>query len=153
MFKGLKKLFSASDPLAGEVAMDSQERLKVATCVFLLEIARADDEFCEEERTRIVESLCKQFSLSPEDAQELIDLATEKRSESHDLWSFSSEINQACSHEEKLEIIEEVWRVVFSDGSMDGHERYLAHQMAKLMNLRDDQLIEAKVKVLNELRG
>lgn len=153
MFKSLKELFSPQSGSENEDSQNPLERLKVATCVLLLEIARADDEFCDEERRHIIETLKSRFSLGESDAHELIELATEARDQSRDLWSFTSQINQACSMDEKLGVIREVWQVVFADGSMDGHENYLAHQMGKLMNLTHGQIIEAKVEVLEELRG
>ena len=51
---------------------------------------------------------------------------------------------------EEMEVIEEVWRVIFADGTLDGHEDYLVHKLAKLLNLTHPQLIEAKMKVRGE---
>lgn len=153
MLNALKQLFSQESVSEGDGVTHSQERVKVATCVLLLEIARADDEFTNEERSHIVETLCARFSLNEEDAHELIDLATQVRKDSRDLWGFTSQINQGCSVSEKHDIIEEVWRVVCADGSIDGHEKYLAHQLGGLLNLTHGQIIELKMKVLDELRG
>lgn len=153
MLNTLKQLFSQELVSEESEAPKAHERLKVATCVLLLEIARADDEFTDDERKQIIETLIERFSLSQDDAHELIDMASEAREQSRDLWSFTTQINQACTHSEKLDIIEEVWRVVCADGSIDGHEKHLAHQLGKLLNLRHGQIIEAKVKVLEDLRG
>jgi uncharacterized tellurite resistance protein B-like protein len=129
------------------------ERLKVATCVVLVEIAMADDEFEPEERKHIISALQARFDLSEADAEELIELSTAEREKSRDLWSFTHLINEACSREEKMTIIDEVWRVVVADGTIDGHENHLAHQLGKLFNLTHGQLIESKMKVLKEVRG
>ncbi|MCP4642028.1 MAG: hypothetical protein GY851_16415, partial [bacterium] len=51
------------------------------------------------------------------------------------------------------QIIEEVWRVIFADGRLDGHEDYLVHKLARLLNLNHPQLIAAKVKVMEESKG
>lgn len=141
-------LFGESSPVADQV-----DDLPVATCVVLLEIALADDEFTPEERSHISNTLESRFGLSHTDATELIEVAKKRRDESRDIWHFTSIINNHCSHEEKMSIIDEVWHVVFADGSMDGHENYLAHQMAKLFNLTHGQLIDSKVRVLAILRG
>lgn len=153
MLNRLKQLFSPESISGEDESHHAYERLKVATCVLLLEIAHADDEFTDDERIQIVETLINRFSLSQEDAHELMDLASEAREQSRDLWSFTTLINQACTFQEKRDIIEEVWRVVCADGSIDGHETYLAHQLGKLLNLTHGQIIEAKVKVLEDLRG
>src|SRR5690606_16761152 len=50
-------------------------------------------------------------------------------------------------------ILREVWRVIYADGTLDGHEDYLVHKLAKLLNLNHPMLIEAKMAVLREIRG
>lgn len=153
MLGKLKELFA---PNAGSAEVpepeDHEARLRIATCVILLEVARADEEFSVEEQDHILKTLGERFSLSKEEAHELVEVSTQSREESVDLWSFTRQINEACTTEEKIGIIEEVWRVIAADGAIHGHEDYLAHKLAKLLNLNHPQLIEAKVKVLDELR-
>ncbi|MBW2563131.1 MAG: TerB family tellurite resistance protein, partial [Deltaproteobacteria bacterium] len=50
---------------------------------------------------------------------------------------------------EKIEIIETLWRIVYVDGKMDQYEHYLMNMLKKLLRLSHDQLIDAKLKVLN----
>ena len=152
MIQALKSLFTAEAPPAESQPKLREERLKVATCVILLEIALADDEFTPEERDKALEALQTRFTLSEEDANELITLSTQHRKESRDLWEFTHQINEHCDRNEKMEIIDEVWRIIFADGSIDGHENHLAHQLAKLMNLTHGQLIDSKTKILKEVR-
>jgi uncharacterized tellurite resistance protein B-like protein len=126
------------------------ERVQLATCVLLLEVAGSDDEFSAAECQRVIDILRDRFDLEQEDAEELINVAQERRSQSYDLFRFTSQINENCSKEEKKRIIEEVWRVVFADGRLDGHEDYMVHKMARLMNLNHPELIEAKMRVTRD---
>ena len=128
----------------------SEERLRTATCVILLEVAGADDEFAPEECERVVEALRARFDLSQDEAEELIRTAQNRRAESFDLWRFTSQINECCGATEKRKIIEEVWRVIYADGTLDAHEDYLVHKLARLLNLTHPQLIDAKMKVRQE---
>lgn len=130
-----------------------EERIRLATCVILLEAAQVDEEFLPEERDHIIGTLCGRFSMSPAEAAELVRSSAEKRGQQHDLWPFTHEINQYCSRQEKLEIIEEVWRVIYADGTLSGHEDHLAHKLAKLLNLAHPDLIEAKLRVTRPPRG
>ena len=125
-----------------------QERLESATCVVLLEVAHADEEFSPEERGRIIAALRRQFSLTHEQAEELIAAAKTRWAQSNDLWKFTHEINKLCSIEEKKEIIEAVWRVIYADGVLSAHEDYIAHKLGRLLNLTHPELIEAKLRVL-----
>ena len=132
--------------------ISKQERLESATCVLLLEVAGADEEFSPEECDRVIETLCARFSLSQEQAEELIEAANTRRAQSYDLWKFTNEINESCGIEEKKEIIAEVWRVIYADGTLSAHEDYIAHKLGLLLNLTHPDLIAAKVLVLEELR-
>ncbi|MBN2307527.1 MAG: TerB family tellurite resistance protein [Candidatus Hydrogenedentes bacterium] len=149
----LSRLFDLLGSKAKQEELPDEDRLQVATCVILLEVAGADDEFSPEECERIVGAMRERFGLSQEEAEELIRVSQERRAQSFDLWKFTNQINQSCANAEKIRIIEEVWRVIFADGTLDGHEDYLVHKLARLLNLNHPQLIDAKMAVLKETRG
>lgn len=152
MLQSIKGLLFGETGTDAHVA-DRVDDIPVATCVVLLEIALADDEFTDDERRHITTTMESRFGMSHDDATAIIEVATKRRDESRDIWHFTNVINNHCSHDEKMSIIDEVWHVVFADGTMDGHENYLAHQMAKLFNMTHGQLIDSKVRVLKKLRG
>ncbi|NIA13626.1 MAG: hypothetical protein GWP08_06050 [Nitrospiraceae bacterium] len=129
------------------------ERFRLAACAILLEIAHADDQFAPAEREHILQTLCQRFDLSHAEAEELMEASSVKREASVDLWHFTRAINESCSREEKIGFMEEVWRVIYADGTLDAHEDYLVHKLAKLLNLAHPDLIDAKMRVLSEIRG
>lgn len=126
---------------------------QLATCVVLLEAARIDNEFTGEEHGQIVAALREQFSLDVTEAEELLELAMAQHDETNDLWRFTNAINQSFSVPEKIKVMEYVWRLFYSDGFLDGHEDHLAHKLRSLLNLNHPQMIEAKMKVLDEIRN
>jgi len=143
MLKQLKELFARE---ADETVESDAERVQVATCVVLMEVAQADEEFSALERDRIVAVLRERFALSKVKAEELIEEARARRGDHYDLWHFTHAINDGCTVAEKKRILEEVWRVIYADGTLDAHEDYLVHKLAKLLNLNHPHLIEAKLK-------
>ncbi|MCC6698784.1 MAG: TerB family tellurite resistance protein [Candidatus Hydrogenedentes bacterium] len=150
----LERLFDLFAVKPAEGARETNdERVRLAVCVLLLEVAGADNEFSPVECERIVGTLRDRFGLAQEEAESLIRDAQERRDGSSDVWKFTNQINQGCSVGEKVRTIEEIWRVIYSDGTLDGHEDYLVHKLARLLNLTHPQLITAKMKVLGELRG
>src|SRR5687767_15894343 len=54
-------------------------KLHIAACALLLELAYADDQFSEAERTHIEAVLQRHFDLDAETAQSLIELRSEER--------------------------------------------------------------------------
>jgi len=150
MLKRLKNLLTQPLP---EVKKADVPSLTLAVCVLLLEIARADEEFLSEEEQHVIRTMKVRFSLSDEEADELIERATQVREESLDLWKFTNRVNEALDQEQKRKVLEEVWRVIYADGSLDSHEDYLVHKLANLLNLQHSELIEAKLAVLKEIKG
>lgn len=136
---------------AEEVEECDVDRIRVATCALLVEVAGADDEFSPQECEHILRVIEERFDLTSEEAEELLQVAQDSRDDSHDLWRFTSQINACCTPAEKQSIIEEIWRVVLMDGVLTGHEDHLVHKLARLLNLDHPQLIEAKMRVRSEL--
>ena len=141
------KTFFQKGPVEEEREENRAQKIQVATCALLLEVANSDDEFSEIERENIVRILEENFHLSDEYAQELIELAEKERKERIDLWGFTRLINENYSLEEKIRVIELVWKVIYSDGKLDKYEDHLAHKLSKLLKLEHKQLIEAKLKI------
>lgn len=153
MLNRLKNLLTQPLPEIEKGSERNVISLTLAVCVVLLEIAQADDEFTDEERDHVVETLKVRFSLSTEEAEELILSAEQAREESLDLWRFTNRVNEALDKEQKRKVLMEVWRVIYADGTLDAHEDYLVHKLARLFNLQHSDLIEAKLEVVGEKRG
>jgi uncharacterized tellurite resistance protein B-like protein len=149
VIRKLKKLLAAPPrETAPEREEDIADRIKLATCVLLLEIAYSDDDFSDDERDRIVEVLKEDFQISDDYAEELIELAHLERERSVDMWQFTNVIDNNYSPEEKERVIETLWKVVYADDRLDHYEDHLIHRLAKLLNLDHKQLIDAKKRVL-----
>lgn len=145
--KFLKLLETGVEPV-----QDPQERVRVATAVILLEVANVDEEFSDEERRHLLETMRSRFDLDESEAGELLAAAQAAREGSVDLWHFTHSINEHCSIPEKVRIIEEVWRMICADGMLDAYEDHFVRRLSFLLNLTHAQLIDAKLKVFDEFR-
>jgi len=145
-----KKFFGKKSLDSTELKKENvSERIKVATCALLLEVANADFDFSEIEKENIILILNKDFNLSKDYAAELINTASRARDENVDIWHFTNLINENYSPEEKIKVIELVWRVIYADGKLDKYEDHLVHKLSNLLRLSHQQLIEAKIRVLH----
>ena len=145
----LKKYFgSDSDGASQEDAAGHD--IQVATCALFVEMANIDGEFAEAERDGIVKMLTAEYGLSDEYAEEMIHLAHKELEGSVDLWRFTNLVNQNYSKEEKIQIVDLIWRLVYADGRLSEHENYLIHKMGKMLRLSHRELINAKLAVLNK---
>lgn len=148
-----KKVFGAAREDADQPDAPRQEAsghdVRIATCALFLEIANIDNEFSDEERHSIIDILQSEFDLSEQHAEELAAEAARELKGSIDLWQFTNSINDNFTDEEKMRVVELLWRVVYADGKLDAHEDFLVHKLAKLLRLQHKQLIQCKLRVLH----
>jgi len=109
--------------------------IHVATCALFVEIARIDEKFTQAELRKILSIIKEKYGLLEEYADALITEAEKELEGSIDLWQFTSLINANYSIEEKIEIIETLWQIVYVDGKMDRYEHYLMNKLKTLLRL------------------
>ncbi|TDI88931.1 MAG: TerB family tellurite resistance protein [Caldithrix sp.] len=150
MLDFINKVFGAvNKPDSTDSKRVQNHDIRIATCALFLEMAQIDGEFSEKERQSILGILKQEYELSDEVAVELTEAADKERQDSIDLWQFTNQINENYSEDEKIRVVEFLWKLVYADGKLDQHEDYLIHKLATLLEVRHDQLIDAKVKILN----
>jgi uncharacterized tellurite resistance protein B-like protein len=119
----------------------------VAACALLLEIAHADDVFQPEERDRIARHIRDEMHVSEGQLQEIFLLAEEKRRESVDLYHFTQLLRESLSRDQRLRLVEAIWGVVYSDGSLSEVEGHLARRIAELLGFQHPEVQEVKERV------
>jgi len=142
------------DFLSGEKEdgqQDGPRRLAVATCALLLELAYADGEFDPQEELRLRSLLEGRFELTGEDLHELLELAHRERQETVDLYSFTRVLNDVFNPSQKQELIREMWRVVYADGTLHHHEEYLVRRLSDLLRVPHRVMIATKLEILQEI--
>lgn len=139
------------DWLAADTAAPEQspeKRLQRALCVLLLEAAAADGHMEPEELRRVGDMMRDRFELDHAEVRELLAEAEEARAESVGLFEYTNELNRQFSPEERLRVMEDIWRVIYADGSLNPHEDHLAHKLMDLLRLNHRQFITAKLRVV-----
>ena len=152
MLNIVKRFFSKTTTHHSSNAnQDTAHDLRVATCALFVEMARIDQTFTQAEMETILSILKEKYGLSREHADALIEEADKELDESVDLWQFSKLINENYSTDEKIEIVEILWQIVYVDGKMDQYEHYMMNKLKNLLRLSHGQLIDAKLKVKHSL--
>ncbi len=154
MLDVVKRFFSKiTDDDSKTIEEERNHDTRVATCALFVEMARIDETFTQAEMDAILSILKEKYGLSREHADALVAKADKALDESVDLWQFARLINENYSNEEKIEIIETLWKIVYVDGKMDKYEHYLMNKLATLLRLSHEQLIDAKLKVLDSSKS
>jgi uncharacterized tellurite resistance protein B-like protein len=146
MFQAIQEFFEKRiRTTSGEP--DSIERaLQLATAALLVEVSRADHEIKDEERRVIGEAVRRTFNLSEHDTGLLIRLAEEEAQTATSTHQFTHLIDKHFPIEQKVRIVELLWRVAFADADKDKHEEHLIRRIADLLHVPHREFIDAKVR-------
>lgn len=148
----VEKFFGKMTNNTSDVSEKPSHDIRIATCALLLEMSQIDGEFSESERKSILSIITKDYHLDNKYATAILEAADEELKKNLDLWQFTNLINRNYTHEEKIKIIEMVWRIAYTDGRLDKHEDSLVHKLANLLHLTHRQLIDTKMRV-REIMG
>ena len=113
----------------------------------LIHAAKIDENYTSEEREIIKKTLKKLFP-DLDDLDEVITQAESKENDSNHIQEFTKEV-KSLNTENKIIIVETLWRIILSDGKSDIYENNLMRRLAGLLYLDDKIVGEIKVKVLN----
>lgn len=145
MFKTLKALFenqlaqveSKQTPFTG---------LELACAVLLIEVAMADDDFSEIERTSIRHILQFQFHITPALIEELIETAQQAFKDSIDHFQFTSHISDHYDYPERLKFIAALWQLAYADNELDMMEEHRIRRFCDLLFIDHSDFIRLKLQ-------
>lgn len=146
MISSLKKLFGSEPPVSG--VLETKEPLELATAALLLELARSDFSESPDEVEAIRHLLERRFGLKDEALSQLIEGAQRRADTAVSLHEFTHRLNRELPEEDKLAIVEMLWRVSHADGRIDKHEEHLVQRIAGLLHISDRDRVRMKLKVV-----
>ena len=120
--------------------------VELAAAVLMVEISLADSNLDEEERLLITMTLQDEFRLTSEEALEIFSLAEKESDRAVSLHEFTRLINDSMSAEDKIRILEILWKVAFADSVLDKYEEYYVRKIADLLYISHKDYIRAKLK-------
>lgn len=118
--------------------------VRIAACALLLELAYADEEFSDAERTHIEAVMRRHFSLDEKTAQSIIELAESARQREGDVHRFAALIRDHYDLGQKLLLAEIMWGLVLADGNIAQREAYLLRRIGSLLDLEAGYLAQAR---------
>ena len=150
MFDRLRRILTPP-PVPEAPPEHSFEERQVAAAALMVEAARMDSSFRPDERARIEQLVQERFGLSREEAVDLVDEA-EKASDTSVQWQgFTSAIKQGFDHDERVQLIEMMWEVVYADRKLHDYEASLLRRVTGLLYVSDRESGEARKRVLARL--
>ena len=147
MFKTVKDLI---ERLTNELSSPADtppdsHTLQLSTAVLLVEVMRAAPEVHDNEYDTVLRALRRQFELSDDELQRLIELAHETARTAYDYQRFTQQLNQRFTHAQKVAMVEAMWAVAYADAHLDVHENAVIRKVAGLLHVTHGEYIAAKL--------
>ena len=149
MINRFKSLLSSGLATREQVADFGDRQLALA--VLLVEAAYIDGTFDDIEHLKIAELAKQSFDLNETEIADLIEAAVAKHQEAVDLVRFTRVIKDAFAPEERVEVIEMLWEVVYADGRVDDFEASLMRRLGGLLYVSDHDRGAAQKRVAARL--
>jgi len=131
---------------AGEESPQREQARNLAVAALLVEVLRADYDVSGHERRQVLDSIRGILALDPGQCETLLELAEQRVDEAHDLHQFTSEVNRAFSADEKVGLVEQLWRVAQADATVHKYEEHLIRRISDLLHVPHRQFIAAKLR-------
>ena len=114
----------------------------------LIHAAKIDENYTSDEK-EIVKKTVNKLYPDLNNLDEIVLKAEQKENDSNHIQEFTKDV-KSLSMENKIIIVETLWRIILSDGKSDIYENNLMRRLAGLLYLDDKIIGETKVKILNK---
>jgi len=129
----------------------SVDELQIAAAALLVEAAQMDDDFDARERGKVLELVTDRFNLSGEESLSLLAAAEEWVAHASQLHGFTRIVNKVFDHAERIELLEMLWEVIYTDGELHDHEASLMRRLTGLLHVSDRENTAARNRALARL--
>jgi len=119
----------------------------ILVAALLIHAAKIDENYTEIEKKIIKKAIINLYEIKANEADKILELAEKKEEESNQIIEFTREVKK-YSIEFRLNIIEIIWKIVYSDGTNDTYESNLIRRICGLLYVsdKDNGIIKTKVK-------
>lgn len=143
MLGSLKDLFAGlAGKNAAETGATERRQLEMAVAGLLHEMMRADQEEKPEERPAMAAALASLFGIDEADAGYLIDQAGAHRYTSY--FGPVAIIKRLLGLEQRIALVEHLWRVAFADSELDPYEDHFVRKIAHLLHVSNTDAMLAR---------
>jgi uncharacterized tellurite resistance protein B-like protein len=122
--------------------------IKIAA--LLIHAAKIDENYTEKENKIIIKALINLGS-NKDKINQIMEKAEEIENKSNQILEFTKEIKNLKT-ESKIKIVEELWKIIYSDNNPDVYENNLMRRLTGLLYLEPKIVGNLKVKVKNNLK-
>jgi uncharacterized tellurite resistance protein B-like protein len=114
-----------------------------AAALLVLELAYADPALTESDRELVAAHLRDRWGLDA-DGQPAPEPEHERQTR---FARYAAKLRERFGQKQRLELVERMWTVAFSDGAIGHHEERLMHLAGELLGLGKDDLVDVRTRL------
>ncbi len=145
MFNSIKAFFEEKLANGSEPENQLVSRADLACAALLIEVINSDNELDERETEEFLVLLQSSLQIPEEDLNDIMRLAEREARQATSLYEFTRLINDGYEYAEKVKLVENMWRVAFSDQQLDKYEEALIRKVADLLYVSHQDFIKTKL--------
>ena len=151
MLASLKKFLAEGLIPDSDSAVDSEEALRLAAAVLMVEAASMDDNYEIAERDKIKALLGAHFGLDSASAERLVTEADEAVEESVEFYRPTRQIKDAWDEDQRINLMEMLWEIAYTDGELHDREAAFMRRLAGLLYVSDSDSGKARQRARERL--
>ena len=144
MIKRLMERIADAIATPGEAPGSRDEAIRMATAVLMVDVARADHVFDDEEFDRVLQLVQAHFELTPDQAAALVVDADDQAEELISVHDFTQLLHNNLDEREKATIVGLLWQVAYADGRLDKYEDSLVLKISDLLHVSRGRVMRLK---------
>jgi uncharacterized tellurite resistance protein B-like protein len=134
-----------------DASVPPEDKIPAAAAALLIESAVLDGNFGAAEHATIARLLGERFQLSAPEVEALVEDGKKAVDEAVELYGITRVLKDALDHDQRLELMEMLWEVVYADGVVHDYEANLVRRVAGLLHVPDKEVGLARKKALQRL--
>ena len=118
--------------------------LELTASVLAYEIARSDGDITNDELLVLMEEIEKIALKVGKEKSEILKIVENYSKDSTSFFEFIEDINKNYEKDNKLSLLEFMWKTAYADGRLDVDEERLVRRVADLIKIKDIEVLKLK---------
>lgn len=140
MFADFLRRLTAPDP---DPLPDVDARLALGA--LLVRIAKSDEDYAQVEKDQIQAVLTERYGSA--NVRDLLAECEALEAEAPDTVRFTRAIKDAVAYEDRIGVVEDMWKIVLADGVRDAHENQIMRMVPPMIGVEDQDSNAARRRI------
>lgn len=128
---------------------NSSFEIELTAAVLAYEIARIDGEISNQELNILMKEIQIIANKVNKDEKEILNIIEVYSNDSVSFYEFIEDINKNYTKDDKLSLLNFMWKIAYADGTLEVNEEKLIRRLADLIKIKDLEVLKLKDNAKN----